>query len=88
MTYLIKYVPSVEKDLKKLPREVAQEAIRLIQEEIAKDPFRGRPLKGRYKGLWKYRIRDWRIIYNIEKTTLIILVLRVRHRKDVYEGIV
>ena len=47
----------------------------------------GKPLTGPYKGLWKYRIGDYRIIYAIEDKRLVVFVLRIRHRKDVYHGI-
>ena len=66
---------------------VQEKALTLIEKTLAQDPQMGRPLTGRYKGLWKYRIGDYRIIYSIEKDRLTIFVLRIRHRKDVYEGI-
>ncbi len=51
------------------------------------DPYQGKPLAGSYKGLYRFRIGDYRIIYSIEDDKLIIVVLRIRHRKDVYHGI-
>lgn len=86
--YKIEYAKGIVKDLKKLPRDVVTGALKIIEEDLAIDPKKGRPLVGPYKGLWKYRIGDYRIIYSIEEKRLVIFVLRIRHRKDVYHGIV
>lgn len=86
--YKIEYASGVVKDLKKLPREISQKAIWIIEKDLALNPRKGRPLTGPYKGLWKYRVSDWRIIYSIEEARIVIFVLRVRHRKDVYSGLV
>ena len=51
------------------------------------ETWRGRPLVGTFKGLFKFRVGDYRIIYSIEKNRLTIFVLRILHRKDVYRGI-
>ena len=85
--YKIEYARGVIKDFRKLPKEVKEKSLEIIENELAKDPYRGKPLTGPYKGLWKYRAGNYRIIYSIEKQSLVIFVLRIRHRKDVYEGI-
>lgn len=86
--YRIEYARSVVKDLKKLPREIQNEAIQVIEKDLVSNPRKGRPLTGPYKGLWRYRIGDYRIIYSIEEKRVVIFVLRIRHRKDVYLGII
>ena len=88
MVYKVEYAKGVAKDLKKLPLSVKTKALDIVEQLLAKDPKAGRPLSGPYKGLWKYRIGDYRIIYSIEDKAITILVLRIRNRKDVYEGIV
>ena len=35
--------------------------------------------------VWRYRVRDYRLICNIEDSELVVLVLRIGHRKDIYE---
>ncbi len=87
MGYKVEYAQGVVKDLRRLPKEVKIRALEIVEKILAADPFLGKPLKGPYQGLWKYRIGDYRIIYSIEKDRLVILVLRIRHRKDVYRGI-
>ena len=86
--YNVEYAKGVLKDFKKLPGEIKEKALGVVETLLAKDPFVGKPLKGPYKGLWKYRIGDYRVVYAIESDRLVIFVLRIRHRKNVYEGIV
>lgn len=86
--FRVEYASGVSKDLLKLPKGVKLRALEIVEQHLAKDPHLGKPLSGPYKGLWKYRIGDYRIIYSIEKDRLVIFVLRIRHRKDVYQGIV
>ncbi|MBN1696476.1 MAG: type II toxin-antitoxin system RelE/ParE family toxin [Spirochaetales bacterium] len=43
-------------------------------------------LKGKYRGLYSYRFSDYRIVYRINKPAIEILILRIRHRKNVYDG--
>jgi addiction module RelE/StbE family toxin len=51
---------------------------------LAEDPFIGKALKADLEGLYSYRVGDYRIIYDIVRRTLIIQVLKVMHRRDVY----
>lgn len=46
----------------------------------------GKPLKGSKKGLWRYRAGDFRIIAKIYDSELLILVVEVGNRKDIYES--
>ena len=85
--YTIEYASSVFKDLKALSADVRRRAIEAVETILAEDPYRGRPLTGAFKGLLKYRIGDYRIIYSVEKHRLVIFVLRIRHRKDVCRGL-
>ena len=53
-------------------------------DRIAAEPHAGIPLKGELKGLWKYRVGSYRIIYRFEKSRLIVTVIDIGNRKDVY----
>jgi mRNA interferase RelE/StbE len=75
------------KELKKLDKDVVRRAFMLIEDIIAKDPYSGKKLKGKYSGLYSYRFSDYRIIYETVQQKLLIVVLRIRHRKDVYDGL-
>lgn len=75
------------RDLKRLDREVVRRALRVIRGTLAEDPFVAKRLRGKYSGLYSYRISDYRIVYEIRSRELIVSVLRVRHRRDVYDGL-
>ncbi|MEF9988396.1 MAG: type II toxin-antitoxin system RelE/ParE family toxin, partial [Christensenella sp.] len=45
----------------------------------------GKALQGKYKTLWRYRVGDYRIIVNIEDEKLVILLLEIGHRKEIYK---
>jgi mRNA interferase RelE/StbE len=76
------------KELKKLGRSASHNIIKYLESRIAteEDPRRfGKGLAGEKVGLWRYRVADYRIICRIEDQKLIVLVVKVGHRKDVYE---
>ena len=87
MAYLVEIENRCLRELKKLDRRAAHRALEIIERDIARDPRAGKSLSGRYKGLFSWRFSDYRIVYEILEKRLIILVLRVSHRKDVYEGL-
>jgi mRNA interferase RelE/StbE len=79
----ITYKASVTRDLKRLDRTRAESLIRQLAETLNRDADSGVPLKGEFKGLYKLRIGDYRVIYaKTEKETVI--VLRIGHRSKVY----
>ncbi len=45
----------------------------------------GKPLRGSKHGLWRYRVRDYRILCRLEKKILIVVVVAVGHRSRIYE---
>ena len=49
------------------------------------DPYTGKALKGELKGYWSYRVGQYRMIYVIKNKEVIVEVLRIHHRKEVYE---
>jgi addiction module RelE/StbE family toxin len=75
------------RELKNLDKSVVRRAFELIEQVIAHDPYSGKELKGKYKGLFSYRFSDYRIVCEIKKTHLIVVVLRIRRRKHVYDGL-
>lgn len=82
--YRVFFTPSADKALQRLPAAV-QTRIASAAKELGNDP---RPhgcvkLKGE-DDLWRIRVGDYRVIYAIEDEELVVLVVRVAHRKDVY----
>jgi mRNA interferase RelE/StbE len=85
MTYTIKFRPVVEKYLRTLPKK---ELIRIkskidaLAENLPDQAIT--KMKGNNK-FHKTRVGDYRIIYEIHNDTLVILVVKIGHRKDVYK---
>ena len=87
MTWSVEFDDTAAKELRKLDRHVQQEIFRCFRERITtdEDPRRsGKPLSRDLTRLWRYRVRNHRMICNIEDDKLVVLVLRVGHRKNVY----
>ena len=83
MAYNVGYKKSVQRDLKKLSRSEVRRILDQIEEELSKNAESYPVLKGRFAGLRKYRVGDFRLIYAVLGND--VLVLRVGHRKDVYK---
>ncbi len=85
MVYKVAYLDSVEEDLKKLDKSTVKKILIRIETYLAQDPKGlGKPLKGEFQGYWRYRWGDHRVIYKISEGEILILVLRIGNRKDVY----
>ena len=84
MVYKVSYKASVEKDLRRIDKQIVARLLRKLEAELSKDPSKGERLKGEFEGLFKYRIGDYRIIHT--RTADGVLVLRISHRKDVYRA--
>ena len=82
MAVRIEYKESVEKDFRKIDSPQVERIMSKIERVLKKNPDSGEALKGRYKGLLKMRVGDYRIIYS--KTSQGVLIVRVRHRKHAY----
>jgi mRNA interferase RelE/StbE len=75
-------------ELQILDRQAQKDIIAYLDRRIATrlDPRRfGKPLKANLTGLWRYRVRDYRILCQIKDRTLLVLVISVGHRKNVYD---
>jgi mRNA interferase RelE/StbE len=85
--YEIEFQPSVRKDFRKLSPDNASRILPRI-EELAKDPFPPQPIK--LKGsdrLYRIRVGDYRIVYEVDVDTYRILIYHVRHRREVYRDL-
>ena len=88
MAWTVEFDDAAAKEFRKLDKQAQREILRYFRERITtnEDPRRfGKPLSRELAGLWRYRLRNYRIICHIEDDKLIVLVVRVGHRKDVYE---
>jgi mRNA interferase RelE/StbE len=72
-------------DLKELDRQTAGKIVIRVKGYLSQDPEKlGKPLKGVLKGLYRYRIGDYRIMYSIDRGDKQISILYVGSRKDIY----
>ena len=85
MIFKIEYKSSVSRDLKHLDKSVARRLIRDLETALSSNPHCGESLSGQFKGMFKLRIGDYRVIYS--KTKEGFLILRIRHRSAAYEGL-
>jgi mRNA interferase RelE/StbE len=88
LAWTIEYDPRALKDLKKLDRAVQREILDYMEERVAtaEDPRDfGKPLRASKFGLWRYRVRDYRVICELQGKRLVVLVVTIGHRSTVYE---
>ena len=83
-SYSIVYKPSVEKDLRSLPRSSVARVIKQI------DTLRDNPISRNTvkltgsKGLYRIRVGDYRVVYGVDQDAKQVTIHYVRHRRDVY----
>jgi mRNA interferase RelE/StbE len=88
LAWTVELDPAALKELRKLDRQVARRILTSLRERLAviDDPRSiGEALRGDALGeYWKYRLGDYRIVSRIVDRRILILVLRIGHRRDVY----
>ncbi|HKL86206.1 MAG TPA: type II toxin-antitoxin system RelE/ParE family toxin [Treponemataceae bacterium] len=86
MPFRIELSPKAHKQFYILDKPIQQQITKYINTlaETENPRQRGKPLIGSLAGIWRYRIGDYRILFRIEDDILIILVLEIGHRKEVY----
>ncbi len=89
MVWRIEFDPRAVKELSKFDRPIQQRIIKVLRERIATlvDPRSiGEALRGEELGrFWKYRIGAYRVICDIRDEDIVVLVIRIGDRKEVYE---
>jgi mRNA interferase RelE/StbE len=83
-SFNIIYHPDIPQDVARIPKNIRQIIARAIDERLTTDPVQfGEPLRRGLRGFRKLRVGDYRIIYEINKQNVEILL--IGNRKDVYE---
>ncbi len=88
MSWVYRFDDRALKELKRLGKPAQRAIITYLDERIAgeEDPRRfGKGLKATLAGLWRYRVGDYRILCQIQDLEVVVLVVAVGHRRDVYE---
>ena len=87
MSYSVELKKSATKSLKKLPKKSQAGIVKkLLELETSLPPVEQTKLKGN-NPFHKIRVGDYRIIYEIHDDVLVILVVKIGHRKEVYKTI-
>ena len=85
--YRVEFISEAVSDLRKIDKIIAQRILNKIKwlsenfEDIVPEI-----LTGDFKGMYKLRVGNWRVIYGVDKEKRIIRVFMVGHRKDIYKG--
>ena len=85
MPFMIFYHPKViEEDWPRLDSSLWIRIRRAIEQRLMTEPaYYGKPLRHRWKGHWKLRVGDYRVIYAVLEARVLVVV--IGHRRDVYE---
>lgn len=83
MIFHLKFEPPAEKFLRKLDKYESKKILTKIK-ELEINPKLGKPLVGNLSGLWRLRVGKFRVIYQIKDNELIIFILQVGLRKNIY----
>ena len=87
MAWKVEYTKTAREQLKKLPNEIALRITKYMDKRAAEAPRQyGKAMKGEYAGRWRYRVGDYRVVCSLHDDVLVIEVLRVGHRKNVYQN--
>lgn len=88
MGYYVEYSVNAQKELKKLDKNT----LRLIKYWIEKNLIdtenphqHGKALTGNLKGIWRYRVGDYRLFAEINDNEIFIFIFEIAHRKDIYK---
>jgi len=87
LAWTVEFHPAARDELVALDRPVQRRIQRFIDQRLlqAEDPRRlGQALTGAWAGHWRYRVGDWRMIARVRDERLIVYIVRVGHRREVY----
>jgi mRNA interferase RelE/StbE len=86
-SYSVRFKPSVQKDLRKLPKGIASRVVLRI-ESLAENPFPpGFAKLASTEKTYRLRIGAYRIVYEVDSSARIVTVHYVRHRREVYRRV-
>lgn len=84
--FTIQYLEAVKEDIRILPKSIRDKIRKAIEKKLILNPVEfGKPLQYSLKGLRRLRVEDYRIIYQINIDSNIVLIVKIGHRKDVYD---
>jgi mRNA interferase RelE/StbE len=87
VAWIVDYAESVGKSVEKLDPQTRSRIRTYLEDRIASldDPrSQGKALTGPLGGLWRYRVGDYRIICEVQDKRLVVFVIKIDHRSEVY----
>ena len=86
MAWTLEFDAKARKQLRKLPKSIGARILDRLEDLAATDDprVRGKALTGEWSGHWRYRIGDYRVIARIQDERVVILVVTLGHRREVY----
>jgi len=85
--YKLFYSSKALKQLSKFDKQVAKLIVSWLSKNVdnSENPYiHGKRLKGNLASFWRYRVGDYRILCNIKDNELIVIVITIGHRKEIY----
>ena len=81
--YSVRIKRSASRDMARIARRDRERIVCAI-DRLAEQPHAGYPLKGDLRGLRRVRVGDYRVVYEVLNNELVVLVVRVAHRREAY----
>jgi mRNA interferase RelE/StbE len=88
MAWSIEFDPDARRELEKLDKSVSGRILKFLRERVAAldDPRSiGERLHGPLRQYWKYRVGDYRLICSLKDDRLVVIVVRIGHRREIYK---
>jgi len=89
LDWRIEYTQGAKRDLSRLDKTAAKRITAYMRERVAgsgSPRSHGKQLRGVLREFWRFRVGDYRILARVDDGKLLVLVVRVGHRKDVYDA--
>jgi mRNA interferase RelE/StbE len=88
MAWTIEFDPMARRELEKLDKPISDRILKFLHERVAAldDPRKiGERLQGTLRQFWKYRVGDYRLICSLKDERLVVVVVRIGHRRGIYK---
>jgi len=86
MSYTLFIDDKVIKDLKKIDKAWQKRILKAIKTRLVEDPYIGKKLVGDLSPYYRYRVGNYRVVYEIYEEKVLITVIKIKHRKHVYDS--
>jgi mRNA interferase RelE/StbE len=87
LAWTIEVTHTARRDLERLDRQIAKRITRYLAHKVAtsQDPRElGKPLSGKLKHLWSYRVGDYRVLCEVQEERFVVIAITIGHRREIY----